>query len=81
MRTYILLMAVAILALVSAPSDLGAPLYPGLFLPKTLLFAWGKGTELYAAREKTADAAGKVTPQTILRINTMKSGAPYYGRQ
>ncbi|MDZ7288572.1 MAG: IPT/TIG domain-containing protein [candidate division KSB1 bacterium] len=57
------------------------PLYPGLFQPKTLLFAWGKGTELYLTREKTTDAAGKITPQTILRINTKKNGAPYYGRQ
>jgi hypothetical protein len=52
------------------------PLYAGLFSPKSLLFAWGKGTELYVTRER----AGTST-QMIVRINTLKNGAPYYGRQ
>lgn len=49
-------------------------LYPGLFQPQTLLFAWGKGSTLYAVR------TGSTATHVILRINTQKTGAPYYGR-
>ncbi|MDZ7288568.1 MAG: IPT/TIG domain-containing protein [candidate division KSB1 bacterium] len=58
------------------PNKSYEPLYPGLFQPKSLVFAWGKGTELYVTRERTATAA-----QTIIRVNTLKNSAPYYGRQ
>lgn len=49
-------------------------LYPGQFLPKALVFAWGAGTNLYYTREATA-----TTPQLIIRLNTLKQSAPYYG--
>jgi hypothetical protein len=49
-------------------------LYPGLMSPTPINFAWGKGTELYASR-------GGGTLNRILRINTLKQGAPTYGRQ
>lgn len=50
--------------------------YPGLLRPKSVAFAWGKGTELYVTRERFAGS----TP-ALIRINTLKAGAPYYGRQ
>ncbi len=49
-------------------------LYPGQFLPKALVFAWGAGTTLCYTREATA-----ANPQTIIRLNTLKQSAPYYG--
>jgi hypothetical protein len=38
--------------------------------------SYGPGGMLYLARTGTADASKK-----ILRVNTQKLGAPYYGRQ
>ncbi len=68
--------------LVVHPNKTVEPLYSGLFVPKTLLFAWGKSTELFVAREKTIDgSANIIASQTILRINMQKESAPYYGRQ
>jgi len=49
--------------------------YPGLFTPTTTAFAWGTGNTLYAVR------AGDATIKTIVKINTLKTGAPYYGAQ
>jgi hypothetical protein len=46
--------------------------YPGLISPSTISFAWGKGSTLFASR--TSDTVAK----TIIKINTLKSGAPYY---
>ncbi len=51
------------------------PLYPGLLKPQALLFAWGKGSELYITR------SGTVASHTVIRVNTQKTSAPYYGRQ
>lgn len=51
------------------------PFYQGLFTPSTVSFAWGKGSTLYAAR------GGDAAVKTIIRINTLKNGAPYYGAQ
>ena len=50
-------------------------LYPGLFQPSIISFAWGVGTYLYATREANADL-----PQTILKIQMLKESAPYFGR-
>jgi len=58
------------------PNKSVEPFYPGLFVPKTLFFAWGKNTELYVVREKAGSAA-----QTMIRVNMRKNSAPYYGRQ
>ncbi len=56
------------------PNGSAEPFYPGLFKPQTLFFAWGTGSTLYATR------SGTVASHTILKINTQKSSAPYYGR-
>ncbi len=50
-------------------------LYFGLFHSSTISFAWGTGTYLYATREGSGDF-----PQTILKIQMLKEGAPYFGR-
>ncbi len=50
--------------------------YPGLFSGQIQSMAYGKGTELYLSRTGSTDALKK-----ILRVNTQKLGAPYYGRQ
>ncbi len=60
--------------LIVHPNGTAEPLYPGLFQPQTLLFAWGKGSTLYAVR------SGLGVSHVILKINTQKTGAPYYGR-
>jgi hypothetical protein len=51
------------------------PLYPGLFSPSTITFAWGSGSTLFAVRSSA------VVTNTIIKINTLKNGAPYYGAQ
>lgn len=61
--------------LIVHPGGAVEPLYPGLLSPTPITFAWGKSTELYAARQ------GTVTSHRIIRINTLKQSAPYYGRQ
>ncbi len=59
-------------------------LYSGLFPSKCFSFAWGTGNFLYATQEKKTVVEGTTTrlvePQTILTINMLKKGAPYYGR-
>jgi hypothetical protein len=52
--------------------------YTGLFNPKILLFAWGKGTTLYAV--KTGSDVSTSASKIIYKINTLKTSAPYYGR-
>lgn len=47
--------------------------YSGLLLPKPVAFAWGKGSYLYYSRG--GDAA-----HIIVKINTLKTSAPYFGR-
>lgn len=51
--------------------------YPGLFVPnaQNLLFAWGNGGNLYVTRR-----ANGVTTNMLLKINTQKQSAPYFGR-
>ena len=52
------------------------PLYPGVLSRQTYYLTWGEGTFLYANRRGS-------TPEesAILKINVLKEGAPYYGRQ
>lgn len=57
------------------PDKSWEPFYPGLLIRQAYLFAWGAGSELYYIRK------GAVASHTIIRINTQKSSAPYYGRQ
>lgn len=52
--------------------------YTGLLNPKILLFAWGKGTTLYAV--KTSSDVNTSASKIVYKINTLKTGAPYYGR-
>lgn len=51
------------------------PYYPGLFTPSIISFAWSKGNTLFAVR------GGDAAVKSIVKINTLKSGAPYYGAQ
>jgi hypothetical protein len=51
------------------------PLYPGVILPTPQSFAWSLGTDLYYSR------GGAVYPHRVIRVNTLRQGAPYYGRQ
>jgi len=50
--------------------------YPGLFTARSLLFAYGKGQELFVSRTGSSNAEKK-----IIRALTQKNGAPYYGRE
>jgi hypothetical protein len=61
--------------IIVAPNKTWQPLYPGLFQPQSLVFAWGKADELYVSR------SGTVASHSILKVLTLKNGAPYYGRQ
>ncbi|MEW5798174.1 MAG: IPT/TIG domain-containing protein [Bacteroidota bacterium] len=51
--------------------------YPGLFVPNAInfMFAWGDGSNLYVTRR-----GNSVTTNILLKINTQKQSAPYYGR-
>ncbi|HNW58078.1 MAG TPA: IPT/TIG domain-containing protein [bacterium] len=64
-----------------SPTGSYEPLYPGQFFPKTLLFAWGPGSNLYMTREQVLEGETIKYAQTIIRINTQKESAPYYGLQ
>lgn len=48
--------------------------YPGLFSPQPYSFAWGKGAELYVSR------TGLTASHIIIKVNTLKQSAPYFGR-
>ncbi len=56
-------------------------LYPHILLESPALsLAWGTGEYLYYVREKISDASGAVSvPQTVVKVNLMKQGAPHYG--
>jgi hypothetical protein len=63
--------------LVKANSTTAEKYYPGLFTPGALnlVFAWGDGGNLYVTRRGNG-----ITTNTLLKINTQKVSAPYYGR-
>jgi hypothetical protein len=52
------------------------PLYPGVLEPVTYYLTWGDGTFLYCNRRASA-----AENRAILKINVLREGAPYYGRQ
>lgn len=58
------------------PNLSSEPFYPGLLSGKSVSFGYGTGTELYVSRTGNSNAEKRV-----IRINTQKLGAPYYGRQ
>ncbi|MCI0513172.1 IPT/TIG domain-containing protein [candidate division KSB1 bacterium] len=51
------------------------PLYPGLIKPINISFTWGNGNYLYTTRQ-----AGTDITQTIIKVEMLKNGAPYFGR-
>ena len=51
-------------------------LYPGVLSPVSYYLTWGDGVFLYVNRRSIA-----VEDRAILKINVLKEGAPYYGRQ
>ncbi|HET6273427.1 MAG TPA: IPT/TIG domain-containing protein [Bacteroidota bacterium] len=58
------------------PDGTAEPFYPGLLSGQAVSFGYGIGPELYVS------TTGSVTAhKRILRINTERLGAPYYGRQ
>ncbi|MCL5027908.1 MAG: IPT/TIG domain-containing protein [Bacteroidetes bacterium] len=57
-------------------------LYPSILLKSPALsLAWGTGNYLYYVRRQINDATGAfVLPQTIVKLDLQKPGAPYYGK-
>jgi len=60
------------------PSGTSERFYPGLFKLQNTFLAYGTTTELFASRRDTT--AGSGPAHAILRIETQKQRAPYYGR-
>jgi len=56
------------------PNKSYAPMYPGIIIGQTASLSWGRGFDLFQSR------VGTPGPKTIVKINTLKTGAPYYGR-
>ncbi len=70
-------------AIIDVHSDKSsAPLYPGILkLAGTVSMAWGSGNYLYYIRAQTFDVNGAlVVPETIVKLDIQKPGAPYFGR-
>jgi hypothetical protein len=62
--------------LIVHPTGVSEPLYPGVVSPGTVSLSWGKGTELIQSRVSITEGVSS----SVVRINMLKSGAPYYGR-
>jgi len=60
------------------PDKSAEALYPGVLQPQTLFFAWGKGTTLYSSR-RNPDPSSTAITSAIIKLNTRKTGAPYFG--
>jgi hypothetical protein len=54
-------------------------MYSGTLLPKNISFAWGTGSSLFVSRTGGI-LAGASVANALLRINTLKTGAPQYGQ-
>lgn len=63
------------------PDKSTGPLYPGILLSSPALsLAWGSGYYLYYVRSQINDASGAMLlPNTVVKLNLLKDGAPYYG--
>ncbi len=63
------------------PDKTSGLLYPDLLLKSPALsLAWGTGNILYYVRRQINDATGALLiPQSIVKVNVEKPGAPYYG--
>jgi hypothetical protein len=57
------------------PGGTAQPLYPPLLKPDITALAWGKGGVLFAAR------GGTVNDHGIVKVETRKASAPYFGMQ
>ena len=66
--------------LLVAPDRSATPMFTGLMTPTYHSLAWGQGSYLYAV-QGTASGGSINSSAKIFRINTLKSTAPYYGRQ
>ncbi len=62
--------------IVVRPDKTAEKFYPGLISNRISAMSYGPGSELFLSRTGVSDASKK-----ILRVNTQKQGAPYYGRQ
>ncbi|MGH7495467.1 MAG: IPT/TIG domain-containing protein [bacterium] len=59
------------------PDKSAEALYPGLFVAPGISFAWGTTDFLYLTQQ---GSIADDIQQTILKVNMLKKGAPYYGR-
>ncbi|MDP1678276.1 MAG: IPT/TIG domain-containing protein [Bacteroidota bacterium] len=68
-----------ILLVHSSSPTTAEPFYSGLFVAnaENYSFAWGSGTTLYVTRRNNAIIT---ISQILIKINTQKQSAPYYGR-
>ncbi len=64
------------------PDKSSAPLYSGILkLTGVVSMAWGSGNYLYYIRAQSFDVNGAlVVPETIVKLDIQKPGAPYFGR-
>ncbi len=58
------------------PDKSWEPFYPGTMSPKNFAMTWGEGPNLFITREAFGN-----NEQKIIRVNTQRESAPYYGRQ
>jgi hypothetical protein len=57
------------------PTKASEPLYPGVIQPATASLTWGAGADLFQSRTSSATVVA-----ALVKVNTLKTGAPYYGR-
>jgi hypothetical protein len=53
---------------------------PGIMTPTHHVMVWGTGPYIYALRGNAASGVAASSP-TVMKINTLKQGAPYHGRE
>jgi hypothetical protein len=58
------------------PDGSSEKFYPGILSGQSITLAYGTGVDLYVSRSGATNAAKKV-----IKVNTQKQSAPYYGRQ
>ena len=59
------------------PTKVSEPLYPGVIQPGTSSLAWGNGPDIFQSRT----SSGTGIASTLVKINALKTSAPYYGRE
>jgi len=64
------------------PDGTFEPLYPGMLKPIANSLCWGNGEYLYICQHLTILIEGdRKYVKNIIKINMLKNGAPYFGRQ